>query len=338
MTPRPWTRFALPLLLASIPLANCVGPASVSSSRDLSGYPQATLTNRSLSLNVYLPAPDGFYRGPRFDWSGIISRLDFQGHTLFAPRHVIHIPQNQDNALGTPDEFGMDSALNYNDVNPGEPFLKIGVGALIRVDAGEYQFNAEYPILTPVPWTNRFGANFVESTQTQPTFKGWGYTYTKRLELLGDEAGFIITRTLTNTGTREINTTHYCHNFLLVDQKPVGPGYTLEYPGAPKFAEGASTQDSISIHDRTIQFDRAIVPGKPVYAPLDGLSTNEPYRMKMREASSGLELEIRGDRPLSKAVLYAEPAALCPEAFITLKIPPGQTQKWRTEYRLKIVK
>jgi hypothetical protein len=313
-------------------------PITAATLRNVTAYPQATIANDSVKLTVYLPGESGFYRGPRFDWSGMISRVEYRGHTLFAPRHTPHVPTLQDMAFGTAEEFGMDTALNFDQVEPGQPFLKIGVGAMVRPASGRYDFQKEYPVVTPAPWTSRSGDEFVESTQTQAVVDGWGYQYVKRIELLAGEPGWVVIRTLSNAGTHEINTAHYCHNFLVVDDQPIGPGYSIEYPAVPQIPKNALTQDSISVRGNAIGLDKPLVAGKPVWAPLGGLVTGQLYHMILREASTGLELDIRGDRPLTKAVLYAETRCLCPEAFIDLRVSPGQSQEWRTEYRLKIGK
>src|SRR5580693_5169654 len=49
-------------------------------------YPQAEITNGQIHAKLYLPdAKTGFYRGTRFDWSGVISSLEFSGHNYYGP-------------------------------------------------------------------------------------------------------------------------------------------------------------------------------------------------------------------------------------------------------------
>ena len=49
-------------------------------------YPEATLSNDQIRVRVYLPDPErGFYRSTRFDWSGVIASLEFQGHQYYGP-------------------------------------------------------------------------------------------------------------------------------------------------------------------------------------------------------------------------------------------------------------
>src|SRR6188508_2291656 len=46
--------------------------------------PEVTISNKQLRVKMYVPDPaNGFYKGARFDWSGIINRVEFGGHTFY---------------------------------------------------------------------------------------------------------------------------------------------------------------------------------------------------------------------------------------------------------------
>src|ERR1039458_1933312 len=48
-------------------------------------FPEAEISTGSVRATLYLPgAPQGYYRATRFDWSGQIASLEFQGHHYFA--------------------------------------------------------------------------------------------------------------------------------------------------------------------------------------------------------------------------------------------------------------
>src|SRR5882762_5590989 len=49
-------------------------------------YPQAEISNGAIRAKLNLPdAQKGYYRGTRFDWSGVIASLEYKGHSYFAP-------------------------------------------------------------------------------------------------------------------------------------------------------------------------------------------------------------------------------------------------------------
>ena len=46
--------------------------------------PRAKITSKFIQAELYLPdAEDGYYRATRFDWSGVIASLVYQGHNYF---------------------------------------------------------------------------------------------------------------------------------------------------------------------------------------------------------------------------------------------------------------
>ena len=48
--------------------------------------PRHVLERDGLKLTVLLPdAQTGFYRGTRFDWSGVVEKAEVNGHTLLPP-------------------------------------------------------------------------------------------------------------------------------------------------------------------------------------------------------------------------------------------------------------
>jgi hypothetical protein len=49
-------------------------------------FPSAEITNGQIRAKVYLPdAQNGYYRGTRFDWSGVVYSLQYKGHNYYGP-------------------------------------------------------------------------------------------------------------------------------------------------------------------------------------------------------------------------------------------------------------
>ena len=94
-------------------------------------FPRLELENGILKVSLYLPDVEhGYYRGTRFDWSGIIERVDYAGHRFYAPLHASHDPLRHDSVSGPADEFGMFRPMGFAEAGEGESFVKIGVGLL----------------------------------------------------------------------------------------------------------------------------------------------------------------------------------------------------------------
>ena len=62
-----------------------------------SSPPEAEINNGVLKAQLYLPdAQKGFYRGTRFDWSGVIGSLEYQGHQYYGPWFTKYDPAVRD--------------------------------------------------------------------------------------------------------------------------------------------------------------------------------------------------------------------------------------------------
>ena len=84
------------------------------------GFPMLQLANSELKMALYLPgAEDGYYRGTRFDWSGIISRVEYKGHSFYGPWRFPHDPVGHDFVTGPTEEFGMDNPSGFDEVEAG---------------------------------------------------------------------------------------------------------------------------------------------------------------------------------------------------------------------------
>ncbi len=47
-------------------------------------FPRADISNGLIQARLYLPdSKQGYYRGTRFDWSGVIASLRYKGHQYF---------------------------------------------------------------------------------------------------------------------------------------------------------------------------------------------------------------------------------------------------------------
>ncbi len=78
------------------------------------------ISNGQIHAKLYLPdSKTGFYRGTRFDWSGVISSLEFSGHNYYGPwftkqdstvRYFVYrdpdiVVSTESGSMGPADEF-----------------------------------------------------------------------------------------------------------------------------------------------------------------------------------------------------------------------------------------
>jgi hypothetical protein len=303
---------------------------------DLSQYPTEKLTSQQLNALFYLPdAKKGYYRGTRFDWSGLVSRVNYAHHYFLCEfREQQHDPLNHDDICGTAEEFSMTTLPpGFAGAATGDPFIKIGIGVLERGDDPDYAFWKKYRFIQPGGWKFRRKPDRVEFTQKLNGPKGWSYEYTKSIRLDDKTHAMIITRRLKNTGTQRIETDHYGHNFLKIDGVPAGPDYIIEFPFQPRFGEGSKAEGCVEIGNKSLLFLKEVPEGKSVWVRLEGFTKAEDSQMRIVNRRTGAQITILTDQPLTRLVYYSSDGVLAPEPFVKISLDPGDSRVWTTTYR-----
>jgi hypothetical protein len=309
--------------------------------------PSATLSNGQLDVKIYLPdVKRGFYRGARFDWSGVIHSLEFKGHDYYGPWFTktdpaIHdfIYQGDDiiagpcSAITGPvDEFG---PLGWDNAQPGKTFIKIGVGALRKPsDATTYDNFHLYEIEDTGKWEFKRKPDFIEFKQTlKDPFSGYSYVYTKTVQLTSGKAEMVLLHTLKNTGTRAIRTTVYNHNFLVLDRQPTASGVTISVPFQIHSPQPPD-KDFAEIQGNKIVYLKTLRDQDKVAMTIEGFSDKtEDHQIRIENRTVGAGMSLQADRPLSSESLWSIRSVLAMEPFIAISIEPGQEFSWKTTYQ-----
>lgn len=312
----------------------------------LDNYPHYVITNGIIQTSLFKPDKEkGFYRSTRFDWSGMIFQLTYRGHSYFLldkeknplPLRQVHDPEKPNHASGTSEEFSEIERVNKK--KEYETRMKIGIGNIdkngIIVDSGE--------------WSVKNGRNYVVFTHILKDSYGYGYKYTKRVELTLGKPELVISFDLKNTGKKRILTSQYSHNFFNIDNDYIGNNYELElfFPAKYKLVLPKSFQNDffpyVVLEDNKLIFlkDLILFEGEGtdygIYTRLTGFGDSvSENRCILKNKRTGAGVDISGDFPLSAFNFWADISTICPESFIDISIAPGESKKWKRVYHFFI--
>ena len=306
-----------------------------------SDHPKQTIHLGQTTAVLFLPDPKvGYYRASRFDWAGVVPCLNYRGHNFFGEWFPAYDPLLNDAITGPVEEFrSADGALGYDAAEPGETFVKIGVGVLRRLDASPYKFGVTYPLLDSGKWTTEAAVDHITFTQELRASKGVSYRYRKVLRL--EDAGkvLVLDHSLTNQGEQPIVTDVYDHDFYMLDGKRTGPGMKVHFAFSPAAAAPPTgTADgtlapAAALEGSDLVYRQALAPHQTVASYLTGYgSTAKDYDITFSDAGSGLSVQQTADRPISRLYLWSIPTTVAPEAYIHLNIAPGATEHWVIRY------
>jgi hypothetical protein len=290
------------------------------------------LANGEIEVSTLLPdAEYGYYRGTRFDWSGIVERVDYRGHRFYAPLHAAHDPYRHDSVSGPADEFAMFNPMGFAEAESGESFVKIGVGLLEKGTSDEYLFHGDYRLRRAGTWQIEQGGHWIRFEQVLVGERGWAYRYRKTIQLLSGEPGFVIQYLLENTGAKAVDIYHYNHNFTLIDGSPYGPDYLVEFAFATD--ERKSINDLAWFGDGAVKVERPL-GDQSLWAQLyEGPGRADYNAATVRNQTTGAAVSFDGDAPIERMVFWAVERAACPEPFFRIELDPGESTTWSSSYR-----
>jgi hypothetical protein len=308
--------------------------------------PESVISNGQISVKLYLPDADrGFYRSTRFDWSGVIASLEFQGHQYYGPwftgtdpavRDFIYkgtdiIASAQSAVVGPAEEFSRPQG--YNTAKPGETFVKIGVGVLRKPDDTNYSGYANYAIVDSGKWSVTKQADAVETVQTlADPASGYGYEYRKTVRVSAGRPELVIEHSLRNTGKLPLQTNQYNHNFLVLDGAVTGPEFTITLPFQIQSSRPPEPEDA-EIRGNQIVYRKTLAGREQVAFGIQGFG-KEPkdYDVKVENTKTGAGFRVTSDRPLASLSLWSIRSVICMEPFVDVSTEPGATTTWKFTY------
>ena len=301
-------------------------------------FPGAEISNGLIEAKLYLPdAEKGYYRGTRFDWSGVIHSLRYKGHEFFGQWFERYDPVLHDAIMGPVEEFLTgETSLGYAEAKPGGTFIRIGVGAVRKPDEQAFQRFRTYELVNPGKWRVAKGADRIEFThELTDEASGYAYVYRKTVRLAKDRPELAIEHSLRNTGRRVIETSQYNHNFFVIDGQPTGPDFTVRFPFDLRAA--APLKGIGEVRGRELAFLRELQPRESLFSELQGYgAAASDYDITVENRKTGAAVRITGDKPLAKLIFWCVRATLCPEPYIDMRIEPGAESQWRLVYHFSV--
>jgi hypothetical protein len=298
--------------------------------------PTVEITNGTIRAKIYLPdAERGYYRGTRFDWSGVIGSLEYAGHRYYGPWFDRIDPPVRDftylgreivvgrasGVTGPAEEFMTgETALGFDEAAPGETFVKIGVGVLRKPADGKYDRFGTMQVVDSGTWTVKAGRSEVEFRhELSAPATGYAYDYRKQLRLPKGEPRLVMEHALRNTGRKPIRSEVYNHNFLVLDGLGPGPGVAITLP-FPVQVDPPLPPDLAEVRGSQILYRKALAGRDTVYTSI------------REHAKAGAGYRVTGDRPLSRMALWSIRSNVSVEPFIRMDIPPGGEFTWKYTY------
>lgn len=296
-------------------------------------YPETMISNGLIDAKIYLPDPkNGFYQGTRFDWAGVVSSLKYDNHEFFGQWYPKHDPKVHDAIQGPVEAF---DPIGYDQAQPGETFIKIGVGTLKKINSNPYRFSNKFEIVNGGEWKIKKKKDRVVFTHELHDEKGYAYIYKKTLSLVKGKPELILSHSLKNIGKNTIETSVFDHNFFVIDKQPTGPDFTVTLPF--EITSQAAGKNLMKFENNQMVYLKELNKGQSTMEYPKGFTGDsvKDYDFTVENSKTGAGVRVTSNRPLSNFMFWSIPTTLSPEPFIKVKALPGEEFKWEIKYEFK---
>jgi hypothetical protein len=282
------------------------------------------------NLEIQIDAPNENYNFSRFDWTGKIASVKFKNIPISGLEKV----KSEDENLfgkGFCNEFGIDSALGFDDAKIGDWFHKIGVGLLKKED-NEYLFNKAYKI-KPAKFKIDAKEQKIRLSCKSESANGFSYLLKKEIEL--HENGFTIHYYLKNIGEKDIRSNEYTHNFIALNKASIGDQYLLNFPFKLKeqqFGEIVNPEEKVVVGQNQINF-ASTIDQEFFFSNLGG-EERVKAEWELINLKSKISIKETGNFQTNKVNLWGCKHVISPELFYNIYLKPGKSTTWSRAYSL----
>jgi hypothetical protein len=284
---------------------------------------------RNNLLEVEIGEPGVMYSDSRFDHSGNIRQITFNKKHTFCTTEKAEFASVL--GFGLLNEFDINGPAGYSEANPGERFLKIGVGSLLKENQVPYNFLNKFK-------NDPLKFEVVQPSETQLDFKsksplvaGIQTLYSKKLSILGNQ--LIIDYFLKNCGEKSFSTEEYCHNFLAIDRHGVSADYQLKFDFElhPELFSKFLNPEGLMI----LAPDSVSWKNKPLYdffiARLNGTQKRKAsWTLTNKREKVGVSEQT--DFESARINLWGNGHVVSPELFHQINLSPGEETRWQRVY------
>ncbi len=287
----------------------------------------STLILNSSRLTVQIDLPGSNYRGSRFDWSGFITQVTLDGsHTFCVPESLK--PGAGSGGRGLCNEFGIDLPIGFEEIKPGELFPKLGIGLLRKPDEKPYDFSRPYEIARPFDFHVENTPSLAKVTIGPDACGGYAARLVRKFQVA--ENWLELSYSLENTGQKRLRTHEYAHNFVAIDEQPIGSDYLLRLLGLvdldPDMVTGL---DLLAINGKEIGFTGAL---SGLYLRPQGVHQESQPQWEIELKSKHTGLHENDDFQPLRVAIWGTLHVISPEIFIGIDLQPGEVQKWTRRY------
>ena len=316
----------------------------------LENFNHVDISNGLISARVYPPGENELYRGTRFDHAGVVFHVTYRGQdysTYWFDRFVTdpadegkYPPGTQHSCCATSGPVEEFAAVGFEEAGPCREAAdgKKECGRFLKPGIGIFRRNNDDPLKFPTLPSLNAGMRLFKATKTGARFtqdlqdkeSGYGYRYVKSVQLVPGKPQMTIAHILTNTGSKPIVTTVFCHNFLSLS--PGSEHLVITAPFTWR-AEQPLQPELVKLDGTAIRYLAPLPAGVTTQSVMTGFGEKtSDYDFTVTNSKTGFGQRIRADAPIAKINMWSIRPTYSLEPYIAISLKPGETKRWTYTY------
>ena len=295
----------------------------------------------SNGLKVIIRDPRSGLMSERFASLSVVEQVLLSSGEVFCQPEQIRPDRYTCNGIGLTSEFIWTEA--EEETVEGEFFPKLGVGLCMQSHTGaRFDMWSHYRIIPQRPVIESVSESGVTMSMEIDEVRGMRLKIRRTVSV--ENNSLSITTEICNTGKRRADFDEYNHNFIALDNFPIGPGYSLDVYCVRSMKElenrvhclpdrSKDVQDIVSVKNGNVVWKQEMnnlelhldLAGSEIIAP-------EGPSWEMQNTENGLSVREIDSFVPSRFVLWGVEHCLCPEVYQHWSVEPGEektsTRKW----------
>lgn len=278
---------------------------------------------RSDRLMIWLDPPNqGWATTTRFDRTGAVTFVSLDGKYTFATPESHTYKKATTGGMGLMAEFLCPEFIKA--ATAGERFHKVGVGMVERgteEELGAYSFLK----LSAVPYDadgDLDGDDAAEFSSKSRMLHGYAFELKRRASVAGNQ--LTVEATLVNNGDKAFSLLEYNHNFVNLDDRPVGPDYRVDLT----YGLTLDKPPSGAIRQNGNAYTFAEIPERAFFLTTDQIGDADTYGWRMTHAADSLSISERVSEKPARTAMWGTNHIVSVEVFVPVSLDPGQKKTW----------
>lgn len=283
------------------------------------------ITLRSDRLTVEIAEPGVFPNTTtRFDRAGFITEVTLDGRDTFCqsePETLSHVCSG---GRGLCSEFLMEAPSVEAKI--GEQFPKLGIGLLTRHGEEPYVFFHRYDCMPFPVRVSQKSADCVEFVTEPVNCMGYGARQRRAVSVRGNTLTMAIT--VENCGEKTLEFSEYCHNFLSLEHRNIGPDYVLKMPLCSQIGKEPVMGCALEGREDGFGFSGFSHHASMMTFPQEEILGQAPFCWELSHRESPLTVTEEISVKPCRGVIWAVDQIISPEIMCGFSILPGKSETW----------